>query len=516
MSTTQENLLALIRDDLNKLSDPKLEVVPKEETILFLLNVFNKLKKTKDVQLVHVDKVGSTVESIVSSNPASIKEHYQFMVQTGHRDVTDKGVRGNAHYLAMDLFFIANQEPVAFIVDHSRSALHLTLKRALTKLNVQIIVVGVPTLPGEKKIVYQADSTHCPIFSLSHLENTCQDLQLPSQLLSVPAEQQEETGVLRCYWYQLPPHYLLYAQSLNLIFNHYIAPLKMTLNLPAESPIPLLQDPEFDIKFSKNLLIEQETGQVQNGAIEAYATKTATEALRMLDTPPTSKELLVMFYKDRYPLVYALLDSIKNEFVFNSMSEFVFAQAHIVEDCLRHTAFSRIFSHPAIHESITCGLIIPDQLFHRLTLTSGKRVPGEERVTCVHKNLKWLKTLLHQKEQLIRSCSTGAFMDLLFYPYLANLAKNTELLDLLFLDKISIQNVTQLTEQHFQTLETMSDQNDMLAYIQTATSVDAIKKRDNRCEDMVSLSDCQNGFFYTDSELSEKAAIGVMDTTLGM
>lgn len=430
---TNYSLAEVISSDLSAIANPFQENVSSEESIRLLLQLFNQDGLLRNARLVSIYKLDTYLGDLLKQLTVDEPAHYQFMVEFGRRDNKEQGNRGSAHYAALDLFIRPGRPALAFFADHARGLLDNDLRSLLTKLHIQIAFVSGVSTAG-KKIHYQTDDYHCPIFTLAHLENSARDTDLLPFLETLPMDAE---GIVRCSWYQLPPQYLLNAQSVSGTLFGYVEAVK--------GAQPVLRDDEadatleafkFDSKLSDALIVNNEIGKVQNSSIKNYAAKVAGRAVIQLEFGHISNaELIELCYRERYPLVCDLLHNASHFQSSDSphpLFQMVFSQAHILEECLKNSRFNRIFNHAALLQLMQDGLIDPMRLFHRLTIIGKGLEPSDLAMDIVPRNLFFLEKILNQKDLLLQPLPEHALIDMLLLKSTANFMKN-ELLSALFI-----------------------------------------------------------------------------------
>jgi hypothetical protein len=226
------SLKELLCHDLNQLVSREEGFVASEESIQLLLHL-NK-KRLSNISFVHL----AQLESHLRTQPLDEIGHYQYFIESGVRDLSNQRIKGSIHYAALDLFVTKVETRdgpikcrIGFLADHYNGHTLKWAEEIDKKLKIQLFIVGCR---GSKK--YQADSFHCPFFTLRHLLLTSKDSELRSFLERELALKKliptmfDESNFYHLYWDQLHPKYIRGAQSFEIISDYVDAdPIRLAL-----------------------------------------------------------------------------------------------------------------------------------------------------------------------------------------------------------------------------------------------------------------------------------------------
>lgn len=385
----RRNLSELICADLADLAYMGSEVVASEESIRYLIQMYQSKGKLVDVNLVHLDALQSHLEKLDFTQPG----HYQFVLEMANRSKVNQRDHDIVHYCALDLYISPGQVPLAFVADHYKrhKAANYTNFADINKaLGVQFLVAGGG--------VYQADEVHCPVFTLKHLMLTATDKEMHPFLVKLAA-----TGDLPCTlfeWEDLSPSYLLQTHSVSMLLN-YVDLLNKREGV--EKAGFLLAESKFATKLGNTLFKSVElANKIRNKAIQHSAAELAGEAVLELEKhhPLEEKDekeeqvdfalersLIDVCYQERYPLAHGLLSraldvQIQHPFhvavcpeklvnlqstLAHPLFEFLFSHAIVVEICLQTRSFSQVFHDPNLLLLMQKGIINPYDIFDFVT-----------------------------------------------------------------------------------------------------------------------------------------------------
>ena len=395
----RRSLSELICDDLAELANHESDYIASEEAINFMKALYNKNKEL-NIHLIHKDQFSN----FLKHNPLmTTPGHYQFIIEVGERSQLKQRTPETIHYCAVDLFIRSGKTTLAFVGDHYRghNGYYHEFENLAKALGVQFIVVGGAT--------YQADSVHCPIFSLQHLLLTAEDENILPLLEEKTNNSPAEVTYLD--WSELSPMYMVYSQSVNTLFN-YVKDVKQKEGTAAEQDSPLIASSQFVQHLKETLYpLPQEganRGKIRNKAIKYLAAHHAGIAVKELESEAAfdSEALINICYKERYPLVHELLLAalqvekdypFATEFGINNshpLFELAFYQAHILEGLLKNPDFKTIFSDKNLLILMQKGLLNPIPVFNAL-IERGHHL-GVNKSACrnVASNLILLETLI--------------------------------------------------------------------------------------------------------------------------
>lgn len=395
----RRSLSELICDDLAELANHESDYIASEEAILFMKALYNKNKEL-NIHLIHKEQFSNFLKSnALMTTPG----HYQFIIEVGERSKLKQRSPEAIHYCAVDLFIRSGKTPLALVSDHYRGhgGYYSEFEGIAKTFGVQFVVVGGAT--------YQADSVHCPIFSLQHLLLTAEDENILPLLEEKTNNLTAEVTYLK--WAELSPMYMVYSQSVNTLFN-YISAVKQKESTAAELDSSLLAGSQFAQHLQATLYPMPEKGanqgKIRNKAIKYLAAHHAGIAVQELESESIFDEeaLINICYKERYPLVHELLSTalqIEKDYPFatefgisnsHPLFELAFYQAHIMEGLLKNTDFKTIFTDKNLLILMQKGLLNPTDLFSALT-EQGHHL-GVNKSACrnVASNLIFLATIV--------------------------------------------------------------------------------------------------------------------------
>ncbi|WP_419420828.1 hypothetical protein ACNVED_05900 [Legionella sp. D16C41] len=428
----RRSLAELISDDLNELAYFGSDVVASEEAIRFLMRVYKDKNALGCIDLVHKDNFVQTLKTIILSDenklakqlnlstfnqkPLSYKQ-YQFLVEVGSRSMSKQRQPETVHYCAVDFFLIQNGQSIAFVADHYRGhdGFYSAFQEAANELGVHFIIAGNST--------YQADSVHCPIFSLYHLSLTYRDSKfIYNFLVKITKNNNQSTHTL-IDWNLLPPDYLLLSQSVSMLWR-YVDTVKAREQTADVLPSKLLTQAFFDQRVSVGLYPDyRDQGKVRNRNIKLLANRMAGEAVVLLEHNKSiysEIELANICYKTRYPLVYELLikalkiadkypfilnQSLKNYSEFHPIGELIFYYAGVIENCLQNEKFKSILNNQAILIAMHFGWLDLKQFFTVLTDTSKECQIKQEPCNIIFNNLAGFTKIIERS--LLDDSGTG-------------------------------------------------------------------------------------------------------------
>jgi hypothetical protein len=494
-------LSELIEKDLTELAWPAVEVVPTEESIQLLIHVYNNLGLLLNARLTHIDQLEKNLLFLFETLSFDLPSHHQFFIEFGYRDKKEAGNRGSAHYAALDLFVRPGKPCLAFFADHDRGNMDSQLAILLNKLGIQVVFVSGFS-EGGKKHIYQADSVHCPIFTLAHLMNSAHDSELLPLLEGLPASSSHNNAT-SCHWFELPPQYMRHAQSVTGTLSSYVDACKRKEGRPDEEPSDALSASRFDWIVSETLVLDIKNNRLVNKAIQFTASEAAGITFSALENGSVPEETLIdICYQTRYPLVCNLLKKawhLQNGDAVSSSSssdvinphplfELVFAQPHIIEFCLKEHKFNRIFTHDFMLLLMKHGIVNAHELFKRITVIAKGVEPGDTESSKIIPNLASLELILAHKDRISQILSPEKILDLLSYKSTASFLKNDMLLTMFLKGIIPVDMIERIRPHTLSCPEFLNLETDesRLNYLDTqfplqvaAASVQNIDEDDN-------------------------------------
>jgi hypothetical protein len=453
----KRSLSELICDDLSELAHLGSEVVASEEAIRTMsqmdidTGLLSNHKQVNKVQLEALLKMKMKDEGFLNT-----AAHYQFSIEVGARGKGKQGDPGTVHYCALDLYIRPGKKPLAFVADHYRGhdGYYSEFKEIAKNLGIQFVVVG-----GSH---YQADDVHCPIFTHKHLQLSAADRGLLPLLENIVGT--KEDSVMNFNWNQLSPEYLMFSQSVSMLFK-YVDTVKERENSAKDQSSAALMNSLFAQKMGRSLypLIptnskeEGDRDKVRNKGVKYLAAELAGKVVVELekDKPPyTEAQLIDICYKDSYPLVHEILHKAlivqnqnpgfdKSKIEVHPMFELAFSHAGILETCLKNPKFYKIFNTPTALVLMQKGLIDPHKLFAKLTITPKDTEISKAPCNQVASNLLCIETLF--KEGLnATKVNEDEILTLLVSTKIIAFCKNKFLVELLVKGLIPIQMVERI------------------------------------------------------------------------
>ncbi|MFJ1268302.1 hypothetical protein ACD661_07020 [Legionella lytica] len=417
----RRSLSELISDDLAELANHESDYIASEEAIQVMKALYNK-KMELDIQLIHKEQLPKFLhDSALLKTPG----HYQFIVEVGERSKLTRHSPETIHYCAVDFFIRADERPLAFVADHYRGhrGYYAEFATIAKTLGVQFFVVGGAT--------YQADSVHCPVFSLQHLLLTAKDDELLSLLEGTAKLSKDPVTYLD--WSELSPMYMVYSQSVNTLFN-YVRDVKQKEGTGLELDSSVLASSQFSQRLQETLYPVSQPGanlgKIRNKAIRYLAAHHAGITVTALESGAifNAEELINICYKERYPLVHEMLLSalqIEKKHPFETDSglnnahplfELAFYHAHIMEGLLKNPDFKIIFADKNSLILMQKGLINPMDLFNVLTSSGHHLEVNKAACRNVVSNLVLLAAIVNNEldnklditsDELIQALSSG-------------------------------------------------------------------------------------------------------------
>ncbi|RMX19124.1 hypothetical protein EAS68_06720 [Legionella jordanis] len=294
----------LIAADLNELAYSGSDYIASEESIRFLVDFYNGRGLLTNAIVIHKDQLLAYLHEKISNDPGFLKTeaHYQFFIEVGARSKAQQRTPAAIHYCALDLFISPDSPPFAFVADHYQkfSGYYAEFAQISEKLGIQFLVVG-------SKDYFQADSVHCPIFTLRHLLLTAHDGHIHNFLKSL-VNLQTFPSVVQFDWNSMPPNYVLNSQSFTML-TKYTQSVKDQEGGSLDTPASLLVQHHFDEQISSTLFNDARVNKVRNKSIRYLAAEYAGEAVVALEAQEgyqLESKLIDLCYQT-YPLLHSVL-----------------------------------------------------------------------------------------------------------------------------------------------------------------------------------------------------------------
>lgn len=469
-----ELLRELIEDDLISLSDRRTNIVASEEAIRVIIKAYENTHQLINPLLIKISDVSDFIKSKLKPLESN---HYQLILQLGHRSNIQQGNPDTIHYAALDLFIKPNEPIIAFVADHYKGMHYLsfyetfnTIKKELGN-TINFIIAG-----GS---LYQTDDKHCPIFTIQHLLLTAHDSQLRNMLTDAVHKQlQQDINAMyvKLPWFDLPPNYNLLAQSFVGSTLNYIKQLAPDTVSPDGTLIPSsgsreLIDCKFDELIERNLdvkRIENDELKLINVGIRNSAITLAHQAFLFLNNSMSYSEsdLITLCYKDHHPKIYALLqnalDATEAADEGHPLFELVFNNAEVFNICLNNDNFNTLFNNKIFLSLLKLGHINVNDVFKKITQGS---ISNHEPISIVTRNIKELLNNLDFLSQTNTAIENGQSPDtsdtsaLFLNADTSKLFKYTKIGTLYFSKKISKDILLKITPFSLsRTFDTMENQ----------------------------------------------------------
>lgn len=399
----RRSLSQLICDDLAELANLESDYIASEEAIRVMAALYNHRERL-NIRLIHKSNfLAFLKEKMADSEFIEQPGHYQFLIEVGERSKLKQRTPDTIHYCAVDLFIRPGKAPLAFVADHYRrhGGYYSEFGVIAEKLGIRFAVVGGG--------VYQADSVHCPIFSIQHLLLTAADPTLLSMLENLINVSTDAVTYLN--WEQLTPMYMVYSQSVSTLFN-YVDKVKQREGTPKEVDSTLLTTSRFSeyLRGTLSPMVKgTDKGKLRNKAIKYLTASHAGVAVTALEdtfTGPDTAALIDICYAERYPLVQQLLVTalkVEKAYPFETVNgldtshplfELAFYHAHIMENLLKNKEVNRIFNNQALLVLMQKGLIDPVALFAALTIEAHGLELNKAACRTVESNLTLLQAIV--------------------------------------------------------------------------------------------------------------------------
>lgn len=391
-------IITLLKEDLNQIAIA--QKVASEESIRLLLDYFKRNGQLENTCLIHSDDVIQYLKNLYSFKNYG---HYQLIVEFGKRDLLRQAQPDRIHYSAIDIYYDTTHF-IVFVVDHYYGKDFYSYRQVYEDLElpIQFIVAG-----GS---LYQADTAHCPIFTLQHLLLTAWDENLKEQLLNLA--RQTSGKYIQLPWFELCPHYILYMQSFSGLTKYVDYRKNKQQNAPDEN-CEELKKFDFDIKLSKYLEYNDDF-KIQNGGIKILSSQFKDIVCQALNDCYTEDNLIDILYAKRYPMVVNILKrslALKNTYPITS---FIFSNQPFLELLHRNSTtiklnkketpaemFFLIFQNQKILELISTKELCPYWLFQSLTHINGKEMLLDtSKIRLAFRNLHLLEERVSRRDEL--------------------------------------------------------------------------------------------------------------------
>lgn len=394
----RRSLSDLICDDLSELANYSSDVIASEEAISCIVALYKNKNKLHNIHILHKSELQSFLKNTLDVETLkNTQGHHQFLIEVGSRSNAHQRAPETIHYCSVDLYFKPGQKPLAFVADQYRGhdGYYTEFSKIAEELGFHFAVPG-----GD---IFQADSVHCPVFSINHLLLTANDPTIPDLLDSIVGGTTDKTHTLFS-WHELPPNYLYSSQSISMLFK-YIAHLKSKSVLPEEHAIPILENSKFATFLHSNLYPDFKlNNKVRNRSIKTLAAHMADQVVLTLENSNEFDEgiLTDLCYQGKYPEVHRLLRKaleISNKFPITEegilqahpLFELAFSFAAPMEICLKNKNFQDIFSDEMALELMQKGLLNSRDLFEAMVTRPKEIVVNKSACNVVKTNLPGIK-----------------------------------------------------------------------------------------------------------------------------
>lgn len=403
----RRTLSELLCDDYEALANPLSKTVLSEEAIRYMLAFFEEQGKLSHPIFVHINNLEKLLTNELKLETLPEGMHFQFMVEVGYRSKEAQRAANNVHYCAIDLFTLQEGTPLMILADHyvGHAAFDGHFKSIAKKLNVHFLVLGFGQSTPLIASNFQADTVHCPIFTMNHLllsANYSHDFHKHMEQLAVSLGTEECTFI---DWFFLPPEFIIPAQSTKIIYG-YLDHVSKTEHLSEGKSSVCLAKSAFPSMLSSALRINAQQ-KVINHAIEDIASHLAGQAVVSLESPQAVKEtdLIALCYAEQYPLTYQLLMTAHKEAQMISeleqratpeahpLFELCFSNTLSLEALLSENTFHHIFSNKDLLFFMQQGALNPDELYNYLRIVENGSKINKLHCNIVKSNLQGLAKL---------------------------------------------------------------------------------------------------------------------------
>lgn len=369
------SLSNLICTDMAELAHYDSETVASEEAIRCIMALYARQGKLlHNIHIVHQSELHTFLQNTLNIDAAkSTRGHHQFLIEVGSRSKKRQSDPEAIHYCSLDLYFEPGKKPLAFVANHYNGydGYYTEFRKIADELGVHFAIPG--------GAVFQADSVHCPIFSINNLLLTAKDDALPDLLDNIVGDTTHKTHTLFS-WHELPPNYLSTSQSVSMLFK-YVDHLKSKTTLPEEHSLPILEDSHFTSFLPASLYPDFALGnKVRNKAIKTLAAQMAGDLVVALEHNDEFDErvLIDLCYQQSYPAVHSILRKAleiskrfpvtddKGQLQSHPLFELAFSFAVPMEFCFANKNFKDTFEDDTVLELIQKGLLNARDLFEAM------------------------------------------------------------------------------------------------------------------------------------------------------
>ena len=385
----------LLIADMESYLDSRKDTVLARESIHFMISHYSNSGALTNSSLIHASQFVSFLRKVNHNAKAM---HYQLVVESGERCPLNQGEHHLVHYSAADVYCNEEGHLLVVIADHYYGKEYHSYKTEyaeLTDIPVHFIVLGGAP--------YQADSRHCPIFTLHHLLLTARDSDLLLFYRRVMSEQSTE-HVTYLPWYSLSPKYLLGMQSFNYLVTYVDTVKTSEATLPEEDSV-ILKLAEFDKHLAESLKSNPLDMKIQNRYIEQRKESFIEEAVRALRVV-SENDLIAICYEDQ-PVILSILKcpsdvvsaGVDQDYqhplcplIFSNQPLFNFLTLKTLPVSQKSTGMAQKLGALLMHRSLLClierGLINPQELFMQITESdSKKRVLIRSKLDSLHSHI---------------------------------------------------------------------------------------------------------------------------------
>ncbi|WP_045095956.1 hypothetical protein [Legionella fallonii] len=369
----RRSLSDLICDDLAELAHYGSDVIASEEALRCMVALYQNQGRLHNVHIVHKNELQSFLKSTLDVDTLKNSQgHYQFLIEVGSRSKAHQRSPETIHYCTVDLYFEPGKKPLAFIADQYRgySGYYSEFIKIADELGIHFVIPG-----GD---VFQADSVHCPVFSIHHLLLTASDTAISGLLDNIAGDTTDKTHTLFS-WNELPPQYIYPSQSVSMLLK-YVDYVKNKEALPEKQASLILENSRFATFLPANLYPDFKVeNKIRNKSVKTLAAQMSGEVVFALENTSDFDEntLIDICYQDKYPVVHSLLTkalTISKKFPLyknglfqaHPLFELAFSFASPMEICFENMNFKDVFSNKAVLELMQKGLVDPRNLFNAM------------------------------------------------------------------------------------------------------------------------------------------------------
>lgn len=472
-------LKELLARDLYNCIDAIDETIPSEESIRLMIEHYKSVGRLNHPVFIKLADVPDYIEKISNRREAI---HTQLFIESGTRSLLKQGDPEAIHYSGMDIFCEENGNVTAFVADHFNGRNYSSYIEAkydkISHIARFIVAGGTP---------YQTDSTHCAIFTVSHLLMTASDSALHDQLMTI-AEIPTTEKYISLPWFNLPPKYNLATQSFKQI-HAYIDHIKKQEALDSNAESPTLRTANFDVALSKSLETDPDL-KVKNRLILTLTREYLRDAYVFMNTL-TEKQLISICYdgeRVRRLLNQALETSPDLE--EQPLFELVFSNQTLLnlltlkneskKERIMKDSFYQLLTMPAFILLTSRGMIDPKGWFDRITSTSGGKIREIDSVklSLMVKNSRYLDGIVSAiEDKTLNITNSLDILDLLLFKNTHTLFEIERIRMLYFTGQINnafLCSVTRPDLTKSAQFDSMTD-GDLIAFLKGTCSPTSIK-----------------------------------------